>query len=260
MCKLTISGQSVSYNIVENNVEDKSKLKIRPYVSFVIPPTEIVDGLPFNVNVEAQMWTKAFDIRGAVGYGTNIFGSIGITLHSENKEKSIKEKFITKRVETEKSVAVSFFRAPVNIHKISGPCIDVTAGVWKNAGLYPKLEFGWDFQSYRRAVAEVNGRKINGKTNSWVSFKYQVVVSSVNVDMTDYFGVGAGTSTYTEKRKMAAGFQINPSWAYRPWKKSTFFANLPMGYLKYMGVGNAPSTTSKGAPIFAINIGAQLAF
>ncbi len=253
-----LNAQQVSYKITENNLEDKSNFKIRPSISFFIPPTELIDGLPVNFNLESQYFTKAMDFRGGLHYGTFIGASIGGTLHLVDKVKSVNNKFVTSRTETSTTVTTKFFKAAVNMHKVSGPCVDLTVGTLKDAGFYPKLEIGWDFQTYGKAYAEYNGRSIKGNRNGWLSMKYQAVIANVNIDMTDYFGLGAGTSTYTEERKMAVGFQINPSFAYRPWKTSTFYFSMPVGYLKYMGVSKAPDTTPGGFPVLNILLGAQI--
>jgi hypothetical protein len=76
--------------------------------------------------------------------------------------------------------------------------------------------------------------------------------------MTNYFNLGAGTGKYTEERKMALGGQLNISGAIRPWKGVTFYMSLPLGYMRYMGVSDAPETTNRGVPILNIVLGAQI--
>lgn len=255
---VSINAQSVNYKIVGNDVSNAKKLNIRPYVAFFIPPTEVIDGLPVTVNIDAQYWTSVADFRGGISYGTFKGVNIGGTLHLKDGIKSVNHKFVMSRTSNGKTETVKYLRAKADVYKISGPCADLAIGSLKGAGFYSKLDFGWDFQTLGRAYAEINGRNYKGNRNGWLSFKFQGVVATTVVDMTDYFGLGAGTSKYLIERKMAVGVQVNPSFAYRPWKKSTFYAAIPLGYMGYLGVSDAPSTTTKGIPILSINIGLQL--
>jgi hypothetical protein len=252
------SAQKVEHKIIGNDVEDKSMLKIRPSISFSIPPTEIVEGLPMTLNLEAQYWTKPMDYRFTGSFGTFKGASAGITYHMVNQIKTRNEKFVISRSKSGNTTTTTYFKSPVNIYRISGPCADLTSGVFGNAGFYSKLDFGWDFQTYGRSYATYENRTLKGAKNGWMSIKLQGVLANVAVDMTDYFKLGAGTGKYTEERKMAVGGQVNFSGAISPWQKITFHLNMPLGYMKYMGVYAAPETTSKGSPILSINLGLQV--
>lgn len=253
-----IFAQSISYKIVGNDVDDKSKLKLRPSISFAIPPSELVEGLPITFNLEAQYWMPKIDVRVSGSYGTFKGGSVGVTYHLVNQVKNKNDKFVVSRTQSGNRETTTYFKAPVDIHKISGPCADLSTGVYGEAGFYSKLDFGWDFQSYGRAYAEYNNRTLKGSRNGWMSIKLQGVLANVAIDMTDYFKLGAGTGKYTEERKMAIGGQVNFSVAARPWKGLTFYMSMPLGYMRYMGVSDAPSTTSKGVPILNIVLGTQI--
>ena len=255
---INANSQSVSYKIIDNEVNDASKLKIRPTISFAIPPTNLVDGFPITFNLEAQYWTKLIDYRAALSYGTFVGTSIGATYHLVDKEATKNDKFVTSVTQKGKTETTTFFRAPVKMYKISGPCVDLTTGVYKDAGFVSKLDFGWDFQHYGNSTAEYNGRKLKGSKNGWVSMKLQGVLANVNVDMTDYFKVGAGTGKYTEERKFAIGAQVNFSAAIKLWNGFTFYASLPVGYMKYLGVSDAPETTDRSIPILNVVLGAQI--
>jgi hypothetical protein len=255
---LSSSAQTVDYKIVGNDVTDLSSLKIRPSVSFFIPPTDLVNGLPTTVNIEAQKWTELIDFRALASYGSFNGLSIGGTYHVVNKVMTKKDKFVVSKSKTGNTETTTYFKAPVNIHRISGPCVDLTNGFLKDAGFFTKIDFGWDIQTYGRAYAEYGNRTLSGSRNGWTSVKMQGVLANVAIDMTDYFQLGAGTGKYTEERKMAIGAQASLSAAIRPWKRVTFYTSLPLGYVKYLGVSNAPSTTSKGAPILSINLGVQV--
>jgi hypothetical protein len=253
-----VFAQTVSYKIVGNEVQDASVLKIGPTVSFAIPPSDLVKGLPSTFNLEAQYWTKLIDFRATGSFGTFKGTSIGATYHMVNRVMNKKDKFVISRTKSGNKETTTFFKAPVKIYRISGPCADLTTGVFGEAGFFTKLDFGWDFQTNARAYAVYDGRSIKGSRNGWMSLKVQGVLANVAIDMTDYFKLGAGTGKYTEERKMAVGGQVNFGVAARPWKGVTLYMSLPVGYMKYMGVSDAPETTSKGAPILNINIGAQV--
>lgn len=247
-------SQNIRYKIVGNDVESRPKFVLRPSVSFSIPPSDLVEGLPIFVSIEAQYWTKMIDYRATGSFGTFKGGAIGATYHLSEKVKVKKEKYVTSRTETKNTTTTKYFKAPANVHRISGPCADFTSGIYGTAGFYSKLDLGWDFQHYGRSYAEYNNRTIRGSSNGWLSLKVQAVLANVAIDMTDYFKLGAGT----EKRKTAVGAQVNISGAVRPWKTVTFYYALPLGYMRYMGVANAPETTSKGAPILNIILGTQI--
>lgn len=251
-------SQSIDYKITGNDITDNSKLKLRPSISFAIPPTDLVDKLPIMFNIEGQYWTKIMDFRATASIGTFKGGAIGATYHFVDKDKIRKEKFVVSRSRSGNTETTKYFKAPVTVHKISGPCLDLTSGVYKNAGFYSKLDFGWDFQTYARSYAEYGNSIIKGSMNGWVSIKTQGVLATTLVDMTDYFKLGAGTGKYTEERKVAIGGQISISGALKPWKDVTLYVSLPLGYMKYMGVSQAPETTNRGAPILGIVLGTQI--
>lgn len=255
---LQINAQTVNYKIVGNDVESRPKFVLRPFVAFSIPPSELVEGLPVTVNLEAQYWTKMIDYRATGSFGTFKGASVGATYHLSDKIKTKKEKYVVSETETKRTKTTTFFRAPANVHRISGPSLDLTSGMYGAAGFYSKLDIGWDFQHFGRSFAEYNERTIKGSSNGWVSMKLQAVLANVAIDMTDYFKLGAGTGKYTEERKMAVGAQVNVSGAFKPWKSVTFYYALPLGYMKYMGVSKAPDTTPRGVPILNIILGAQI--
>lgn len=256
-----VLGQNVSYEIVENDVRWLDLMHIRPYVSFCIPPTDLVKDLPIILTVDAQYWAEKIDFRGGLSYG-NVFmgGSVGATYHLKKGIKRANHKFVISRTKSGKTETTKFLRAKADIHRISGPCVDLNTGVWKNAGFVAKLDFGWDIQTLAFARAKINGSKyaIKSSRNGWFSTKIQGVLANVVVDETNYFKLGAGTGKVENNRKMAVGFQIYPSVAVAPWRTVTFFASMPMGYMRYLGMANAPETSSKGIPIFSINLGASI--
>jgi hypothetical protein len=251
-------GQNISYKIVENNVEERSQLHIRPAISFSIPPSDIIEGLPTTLSVEGQYWTDVADFRATAHVGTFKGISVGATYHLSDKTKVKKEKFVVSTSKTKRVETTTYFKAPVNMHKISGPCADLTTGFYGEAGFFTKLDLGWDFQHFGRSYAEYGNRTIKGSSNGWFSAKIQAVVANVAIDMTNYFNLGAGTGKYTEERKMAFGGQINVSGAVRPWRGVTFYMSLPLGYMRYIGVSDAPETTNRGVPILNIVLGAQI--
>jgi len=259
-------AQNISYKIVENNVKNYEYLHIRPYFSFAIPPTDLVKNFPINICVDGQYWAEKFDYRAGLSYGTFKGGSIGATFHIKNGVKSANHKFVTSRTKSGKTETTKFFRAKADLYRVSGPCADLTMGALQNAGLFLKFDFGWDIQTLASARAKVEGMKrtINSSRNGWFDIKFQGVLANVLVDETDYFKLGQGTGKEELNRKMALGFQVNPSVAISPWRTVTFYAALPMGYMKYLGVNTANTlgiaTTAKGAPILSINLGASIGF
>lgn len=253
-----LSAQNVNYKIVGNNVEERSQLHIRPAISFSIPPSDLVEGLPTTISVEGQYWTNVADFRATANVGTFKGVSVGATYHLKDKTKVKKEKFVVSTSKTKRVETTTYFKAPVNMHKISGPCADLTSGIYGEAGFFSKLDIGWDFQHFGRSFAEYGNRTIKGSSNGWFSAKIQGVVANVAIDMTNYFNVGAGTGKYTKERKMALGGQVSVSGAVRPWKGVTFYMSLPLGYMRYMGVSDAPETTNRGVPILNIVLGLQI--
>lgn len=251
-------AQAINYRIFGNDIEDKSNLKVRSYVSFCIPPSDLVEGLPVIFNLEAQYWTPKIDYRATASFGTFKGATIGMTYHKFSGIKTKNDKFVISVSKNKNTETTTYFRAPVKVYKISGPCVDLTTGAYAEAGFYSKLDFGWDFQTYGRAYAEYEKRTLKGSRNGWMSVKVQGVLANVAIDMTDYFKLGAGTGKYTEERKTAIGAQVHFGLAARPWKGVCFYWSMPLGYMKYMGVDNAPSTSNKGAPIFNINLGVQV--
>lgn len=253
-----LSAQNISYKIVGNDVEDESKLKIRPTISFSIPPSELVDGLPVIYSVEGQYWTDIADFRATASFGTFKGLSVGATYHFTDITKIKKTKFVISTTKTKRVETTTYFKAPVNVHRISGPCADLTTGFFGEAGFYTKLDLGWDIQHYGRSYAKYENRTIKGSSNGWINVKVQGVIANVAVDMTNYFNVGAGSGTYIRERKMALGGQLCLSGAARPWNGVTLYASLPVGYMRYMGVSDAPETTDRGIPILNIILGAQI--
>jgi hypothetical protein len=249
-------AQMVNYKIVGNDIENRHKLHIRPYLSFYIPPSTIGRNFHANLNVDAQYWfPKLLDVRAGINIGSFKGGTFGATYHLIDKIKSKNNKYVLSRTTRGKTETTTFLKAKANSHIIVGPCLDAMLGVLTEGGFYTKIDVGLDYQSFSRSYAEIGNRTIPGARNGWVSCKVQGVVVSMNHDDNIFDAVPF-------ERRLGIGGQINLQASARPWRGVTFYAALPIGFVKVLGPAmEAPTITKKDKniqPILYINIGASI--
>jgi len=246
-------AQTVNYKITDTDPSKFRNLNIRPYFSFFIPPTSQVDGLPANLNIDAQYWfPKLLDVRAGICLGTFMGLTGGATYHLKDRVKIKKNKFVTSRTTSGRTETTKFFKAPASSKVIFGPSFDFALGKMGAAGFFTEFDFGLNWQTYTRAYATLSdGSTIKSSKNGWIDVKLQAVVRSVN-----WGSLIIGEVPY---RVMGVGGQINLSGSVRPWKGVTLYFGLPMGVVKMMGVKqNGISAESTIQPILSINLGASI--
>lgn len=247
-----VQAQSVNYTVNPSGSNQMPNMMLRVYPEFFIAPGDVELTLPINLVVDARYWAGSLaDFRAGLSLGTNTGILLGGTLHLRDRLTTVKDKFVLSRTENSRTVSTKFLKVGVEARRISGPCADVFVG--RQFGRFTsKIDIGWEWQSYMRNSIDLDNRTIQGNFNGFLSVKAQLVLqtpiatSKQITEATDgYYKVYDNKETVT-----GVGGQLDVTYAFRPWKFTTLYAGLAMGYLA------APNDGS--APILSIKIGVSL--
>lgn len=241
-----LNAQTSSPKITDNDLSTIKKLNVRGYFSFYIPPNPSI-GLGVDLNADAQYtMSKLLQLRGGIAAGVFTGARIGATYYLSNCEKDVKYKFVVSRTKTGNTTVTRYYTQFAKARNILGIAGDVQSGVLKNSGFLLKVDAGLEFQTFGKAFSERDGTVYAGNRNGWLSVKAQLVYVNCFFD---------ATFPETDARRNGIGFQIAPQVATKPWKKFSFYAGLPMGFIKTIGIKEDAIT-----PILSINVGMGLNF
>jgi hypothetical protein len=246
-----ISGQTIAYKIYKNEPETMPNLQVRAYPEFFIAPGDVPLALPVNLVVDVRYWAgNLADVRAGVSFGTNLGLHFGGTYHLKDRVKPVYDRFKLSETQRGNFITIKSLKVLIDAKKISGPCADVFVG--RQFGRFTsKIDIGWEWQSFQRASIDVDGRIIQGNFNGFLSIKAQGVVQvpietskQITEPVDGYFKV-------YDRKKTTVGFggQIDATYSFRPWKFSTLFTGLALGYIRVPNDGSAP--------ILSIKIGAS---